>query len=235
MIDILVPVLGRPHRAAPLVDNIRDTTTVEHRIVFVCSLGDDEQIIECNVSDADMVIVAQFPAGPGDYAKKINVGAKLSGDWIFQAADDLVFEPGWDTQALKMGESGPGYDVVATNDRANGQVKRGEFGTHNLISRRYITERGATADGTPGPVMWEGYDHNFVDRELCHLAQHRGVYAFARHSVVRHQHPIWRTAPNDSTYQKGIRHRNQDHMLFLSRAHLWDYVGLSAQERKLAA
>jgi hypothetical protein len=235
MIDILIPVLGRPHRAAPLVQNIRATTTVDHRIIFVCSLGDDEQIIECNISDADLVIVAQFPAGPGDYAKKINVSAKLSGDWIFQGADDLVFEPNWAEAALKMADSGPGYDVVATNDLANASVKRGQFGTHCLIRRRYITERGGTADNTPGPVLWEGYDHNFVDRELCGVAQQRGVYVFARHSRVKHNHMLWRTAAADDTYNKALRHFTADQKLFYRRAHLWDYHGLSAHERKLAA
>jgi hypothetical protein len=229
MIDILIPVLGRPHRAAPLVQNIRDTTTVEHRIIFICTIGDDEQISECNVSDADMVTVAQFPAGPGDYAKKINVGKHLDGEWIFQAADDLTFTPGWAEAALKMADTGPGYDVVATNDMANASVKRGQFGTHNLIRRRYVTER------LGGQLLHEGYDHNFVDRELAGWAQHHGVFVFARHSRVTHNHPNWRTAPDDPTYQKGARRFRADQKLFYSRAHLWGYHGLSAHERKMAA
>jgi hypothetical protein len=228
VIDILVPVLGRPHRAAPLVENIRATTTVEHRIVFICSLDDDEQISECNVSEADMVIVHQFPAGPGNYAKKINGGFQAGGEWIFQGADDLTFEPGWAEAALKMADSGPGYDVVATNDLANAQVKRGLFGTHNLIRRRYVTAHG-------GQVLHEGYDHNFVDREMCGWAQARGVFVFARHSRVKHSHKLWRTAPDDATYRKSLANYGRDQKLFYSRAHMWGYHGLSAHERKMAA
>jgi hypothetical protein len=235
VIDILIPVLGRPQNAAPLVENIRATTTEEHRIIFICSLGDDEQISECNISAADTVIVAQYPAGPGDYAKKINVGQHLDGEWIFQGADDLTFEPRWDHHALKAAHAGPGYDVIGTNDKANRQVKAGQFGTHCLISRRYVTEHGCTADGTPGPILWEGYDHNFVDRELCHVAQARGVYRFATHSHVQHRHPLWRTAPQDPTYRKALKNFRADQKLFLSRAHLWGYQGLSAPERKMAA
>jgi len=125
--------------------------------------------------------------------------------------------------------------VVGTNDLANAQVRRGQFGTHCLIRRRYVTEQGGTADQGPGTVLYEGYDHNFVDRELCHLAQHRGVFVFARHSRVKHSHYLWKTAPKDPTYRKALRHYQEDYRLFLRRAHLWDFVGLSSQERKMAA
>ena len=134
-----------------------------------------------------------------------------------------------------MANSGPGYDVVGTNDLANAQVKRGQFGTHCLIRRRYVTEHGGTADQGPGTVLYEGYDHNFVDRELCHVAQSRGVFVFARHSRVKHHHMLWRTAPDDATYRKALRNFRADQKLFLSRARLWGFVGLSDPERKMAA
>ena len=233
MIDILIPVLGRPHNAAPLVQNIHDTTEVPHTIVFLCSRGDDAQIIACEAT-GESGHVMDFPAGHGDYARKINLGLLGSdSEWIFNGADDLRFEPRWDTAALKA--AGDRFHVVATNDMANAQVKRGQFGTHCLIRRRYITEQGGTPDQGPGVVLFDGYDHNFVDRELCHTAQHRGCYVFARHSHVRHYHPLWRTAPQDKTYQKALRHFREDQHLFLSRAHLWGHAGLSAHERKLAA
>jgi len=225
MIDILVPVLGRPQNAAPLVENIRAVTTEEYRITFLCSRGDWAQAEACG-DYADTVVVG-WEAGPGDYARKINHGAMITaawqGEWIFQAADDLTFQPGWDTHALAA--AGDQFDVVATNDMSNGSVKRGVFGTHNLIRRRYITTT----------VLYEGYDHNFVDRELCGFAQQAGVYTFARNSRVRHHHPLWRTAPNDPTYVKSLARFREDRELFLSRAHLWGYHGLSPQERRMAA
>jgi hypothetical protein len=232
VIDILIPVLSRPQNAAPLVQNIRAVTTVPHEIIFLCTEGDDAQIIACEATDAAGHIL-DGPAGPGDYAKKINRGARVSSEWIFMGADDITFEPRWDTNALKVARDK--YDVVATNDMANAYVRRGQFGTHCLIRRRYITEMGGTADGEPGVVLWEGYDHNFVDRELSHVAQARGRFAFARHSIVRHRHPLWRTAPDDSTYRKALKNFRADQKLFLSRAHLWGYEGLSGPERKMAA
>ena len=233
MIDILIPVLGRPQNAAPLVQNIHDVTQTDHQILFLCSRGDTAQIEACFATHA-RALVMEYPAGPGDYARKINAGFHATdNEWVFCGADDLRFEPGWDLSALKA--AGDRFDVVGTNDKANAQVKRGQFGTHNLVRRRYITDQGGTADLYPGEVLWEGYDHNFVDRELCHLAQHRGAYVFARHSIVRHFHPLWKTALHDQTYRKALRHFRDDQRLFLSRAHLWDYIGLSDHERKLAA
>lgn len=233
MIDIIVPVLGRPHNASPLVQNIDDVTTAEHRIIFLCSRGDTEQADACFATGAT-TLVMQYPAGQGDYARKINAGFHAtSSEWVFNASDDIRFEPRWDTVALKT--AGDSFDVVGTNDMANSQVKKGMFGTHCLIRRRYITEQGGTGDRYPGDVLWEGYDHNFVDRELCGVAQSRSVYAFARHSHVKHFHPLWRTAPHDATYRKALAHFPEDQKLFLSRAHMWGFHGLSASERKMAA
>jgi hypothetical protein len=243
MIDILIPVLGRPQNAAPLVQNIRDTTTVPFKITFVCSPEDTEQINEVMRVGGEWtqmfaigsegpvltVIMMKREAGPGDYAHKINTGFREGdAEWVFQAADDLTFQPGWAENALKIADSGPGYDVVATNDMANANVRKGQFGTHNLIRRRYVTAHG-------GQVLHEGYDHNFVDRELSGWAQSRGVFRFAPHSRVKHNHPLWKTAPDDPTYRKSLARFQDDRRLFLSRAHLWGYHGLSAQERKLAA
>lgn len=233
MIDILIPVLGRPHNAGPLVENIRENTEIPHDIYFYCSHGDNQQIEACRATGA-IVVTMDFAAGGGDFAKKINYGfAGTTSEWLFMGADDIRFEKGWDTAALKA--AGERFHVVATNDMANASVKRGLFGTHNLIRRRYVTEQGATGAFEPGVVLWEGYDHNFPDRELCGVAQSRGVFTFARHSRVRHYHPLWKTALNDATYVKALKHFREDQQLFLSRAHLWGYAGLSAHERKLAA
>ena len=235
MIDILIPVLGRPQNAQPLVDSIRANTRTEHHILFLCSRGDDGQIDACRATGEQTTVVGWTP-GVGDYARKINHGAMITDawhrDWLFLGADDISFERNWDITALKI--AGDYHHVIATNDLANANVRRGMFGTHCLVRRRYITETGGTVDGGPGSLLHEGYDHNFVDRELCHSAQHRQRFVFARHSRVPHRHPGWRTATNDDTYRKGAARFRQDHQLFLSRAHLWDYVGLSGNERRHA-
>lgn len=168
-------------------------------------------------------------AGPSDYPIKMNAAYRdTEGEWMLMGSDDIEFSDDWDTHALAVAEETQA-GVIATNDMANAQVKRGRFGTHSLVSRSYVDELGGSADG-PGVLIHEGYDHNFCDRELCHLAQSRGLYVFAPRSHIYHQHPHWRTAPNDPTYEKGISNFAQDQKLFFERAQLWGYVGLAGNE-----
>lgn len=218
MIDIIVPVLGRPQNAE-LVYTSFAANTVGGGMTFVCSAGDDKQIAACRATGAQVLIHAE-PPGPGNYAKKINAGfAHTEREFVFMGADDIQFTPRWADIALRMMK--PHTGVVATNDMANRQVMRGEFGTHNLIRRSYIVEQGGTADDEPGVVLWEGYDHNFVDRELCDVARSRGAFAFAKQSVVKHHHPVWKTAPWDTTYRKALAKSREDQVLYMARSPLF--------------
>ena len=238
MIDILVPVLGRPQNARPLVNSIEAATTVSFRINWVFTDGDHEQITASMATETGIPVT--IAPGRGEYPRKMNEAYRYSDAWsslhypfVFLAADDLEFTVNWDHHLLdRMAD--PAVGVIATNDRANSQVKRGEFGTHCLIRRSYIDDQGGSLDG-PGTVFHEGYDHNFVDRELCGLAQSRGQYAFARNSVVRHRHPLHDPhVPMDDTYKKGLANFQADRDLFFQRAAQWGYVGLSPQERRVA-
>lgn len=218
MIDVVVPVLARPENAQPLVDSLA-ASGADARVVFVCTGGDKAQIRACEDTGAETMVV-KFACGPGDYARKINHGfAHTDSDFILNGADDIVFTPRWADTAVRMMKGRVG--VVATNDKANRQVMRGEFGTHCLISREYIDTYGGTFAQEPGVVLYEGYDHNFVDRELCDAAKSRRAFAFARQSVVRHRHPLWRTAEWDSTYRKALAEFTADQRLFGERSALW--------------
>ena len=228
MIEILVPVLARPQNAQVLVDSITASTQAEHRIHFLCSPRDEAEIEACEATGA-LVHVMGWQPRFGDYGRKMQWGYEhTDGEHLFLAADDIEFTPGWDREVLRQ----PGA-VVGTNDMANGSVKRGLFGTHCLVERRYVTEQGASADG-PGVLIHKGYDHNFTDRELCGVAQQRREWSFARKAIVRHRHPLWHNAPDDSTYKKSLRNFHRDRVLFLRRAQLWGYAGLSFSERHLA-
>lgn len=234
MIDILIPVLGRPHRAQPIVDSITQNTSLPHQIHFICWESDFEQRQAC-LEAIGYVLLTDWEPAAGDYAKKMNLGFRASptqGEYVFLGADDLEFQPGWDEQAMIHAARA---SVVATNDLANRQVMRGEFGTHCLVRRSYVTERGGSLDG-PGVLLHEGYDHNFVDRELCGLARSRGQFAFAKNSHVKHLHPLWRTAPNDATYEKALRHFHQDQQLYAQRARRWGerQRSLTLRERRMA-
>lgn len=218
MIDVICPVLSRPQNAQPLVDSLA-ASGADAKITFVCSPGDVEEQKAAALTGADWIIYP-LPPGTGDFARKTNYGfLATQQEFLFMGADDIDFTPGWDTHALNKMRGRIG--VVGTNDKANRQVMRGEFGTHCLISRAYIDEHGGTFDNTPGVVLYEGYDHNFVDRELCEVARRRRRFAFAAQSIVYHRHPLWKTAQWDTTYRKGGARFHDDQRLFSERSRLW--------------
>jgi len=222
MIDIIVPVLGRPQNAQPLVDSIKANTTVEHTIFFVCSPGDDLQFDACYATDAGMVVAPWMP-GPGDAAKKWNYGYVQQNlyPFVFTAADDVTFTPGWDVEILKVAER-TGAGMVGTNDDANPLVKRGRHSTHSLFSRAYIDSVGGTFFDGSGIVYADCYDHQWIDSEAVRAAMDRGQWAFAMNSVVAHHHPIYdRTVAYDDTYRKALGDASADKRLYVERLKEW--------------
>lgn len=225
---ILIPVLGRPHRVAKVVDSIRAAQTVDTTVVFLCSPGDDDEIGTAAANPGiDLVATAEWQAGPGDYARKINhgySGLKEVRDFthVFTGADDLRFEHGWDAAALDIADRLQ-VGVVGTNDLGNALVMRGGHSTHSLISRRYIEEVGATYSDGPGVILHEGYDHQQIDVELVHAAQMRKEWAFLQTPAVEHLHPFWNAtdgnpkAPMDDTYRKALRASRADQRVYAQR------------------
>lgn len=213
MIDLLIPVLGRPQNAQPLVDSIEANTKVPHRITFLVS-PDDADEISAIYKTGKPYIRSPDPR----YAPKINLGAKLTkGEFVFLGADDLRFHPGWDVAALAAYED-TGKPVIGTNDLGNATVMAGKHATHSLVHRSYV-EQG-TAD-EPGVLLHEGYQHNWVDTEFVGTAQKRGVFVFASESHVEHLHPFWHKGTDDAIYEKGRQHYRVDRRLYQKRRRLW--------------
>jgi len=213
-IDILVPVLGRPRNVTPLLESL-EVTKEPHEVFFICSPGDLEQIASCQASGRETWIVDWHP-GAADFAKKINwMFERTEAQWVFQAADDVRFYPGWDETALRVAKS-RAKSVIGTNDLHNEAVKRGLQATHVLFRRDYIERHGGTQDNT-GRVFCELYDHQYVDLEFCETAKRRGEWAFAKQSIVEHLHPHWGLAEDDETYRKAVRRSGPDRRLYQKR------------------
>lgn len=227
MIDILIPVLARPQNARPMIESLRQATVVEYRVLFLCSLGDDEEIDACHETGCE-IFIDDF-GERGQYPRKMNAGFRLTEHpFLLLGADDIEFQPGWDVEVLRVAQE-TGAGVIGTNDCANPQVMRGHFSTHPLVRRSYVDEQGGSLDG-PGVLIHPGYSHNFCERELAHLAQSRGQWVFASESKIVHRHPCWGTAPEDDTYRKGVANMGEDQWLFWDRAQQWGGVGLLPQE-----
>ena len=214
-IAVLVPVLARPRNAAPLAASLAAATVTPYRLVWLCSPGDDEQIAACHESGGEVMVMGWQP-DRADWAKKMNHAfTHTSEPWLFQAADDLRFQRGWDFHALQLGNA-RGVGVVGTNDLGNPSVKRGVHSTHSFFSRAYIERYGGTVDGS-GIVFSEAYDHQYVDNEFIETAKSRGQFLMCKRSVVEHLHPHWGKGEMDGTYEKGLRDYNADALLYRKR------------------
>jgi len=211
---IVVPMLGRAHRVAPLVESIR--ATCAGRVLFALTPGDDEVRAAVDALDCEHIDVPRQPVG--DYARKINAGYRSTTEaHILCGADDLKFHPGWYEAAVAA--LGPGIGVVGTNDLGNPRVMAGQHATHCLVTRDYA-DRFGTVDQA-GQIMHEGYPHEYVDDELIGTAKMRRAWAFAPGSHVEHLHPNWGKAPRDEMYDQQQARMRAGADLYRRRRRLW--------------
>lgn len=222
-ITVLIPVLNRPQNAQKVATSVKLASAVEHRIIFLCSPGDRDEISACWETDAE-VHVMDFENGPGDWAKKINRGFTLTtSDFCLLGADDLRFHEGWDTEVLRVAEM-TGVGVIGTNDLGNALVMRGGHSTHPLVRRSYVENFGTIDER--GKCLHEGYAHQWVDNELIETARMRGQWAFAKNSHVEHLHPFWKKGMMDSTYEKALSTSKDDHAHYQQRLRLWSRTAM---------
>lgn len=213
-LTILVPMLGRPHRVAPLLMSI-GTTVPDAEVLWLVTPGDHTVVAEIERVGGRALAVRHER---GDYARKINAGYRATDrPLLFLGACDLEFHPGW-YQAARA-QLGWGIHVVGTNDLGNPRVLAGEHATHSLVTRWYATELG-TID-QPGAVLHEGYWHEFCDDELVATARYRSTWAFAVDSHVEHLHPDYGKAPSDALYRRRRPRMRQGAQLFRQREPLW--------------
>jgi hypothetical protein len=211
---VLIPVLGRPHRVPDLLESFYGSER-EHKLraLFLASPDDYAELQAIGDSGEDYVVMPD-PAGPGDYARKMNAGIRGSDeDWVFLGADDLCFCEGWADHAIAFSKA-TGKRVVGTNDLGNPTVMRGQHATHSLIERSYC-DLGTFDDSTQ--VLHEGYHHNSVDVEFVETAKMRGEFGYCAESMVEHLHYLWSKSVPDATYQRGQSRYNEDRQLWSRR------------------
>jgi glycosyltransferase involved in cell wall biosynthesis len=212
---IIVPVLARPQRVAPLLDSIERTAPEAH-VIFITDPADEPEadaIVAARESHPGVTVSMLEHAG--GYASKINLGCAVSDErLVFLGADDLEFQEGWLEAAAT--EIDAGWGVVGVNDMLH--RSRARHATHFLISREYALRD--SIDGSEGP-LFTGYDHSFVDDELIATARARDTYIYCDQARVKHLHPMNGLAEDDETYRKGRARFRRDRRLFERRTALW--------------
>jgi hypothetical protein len=151
--------------------------------------------------------------GGDSWGNRLNKLLNLTSEpYLFCAADDVKFHPGWLTAAHKCMTGVEG--VVMVNDMKNPQ------GTNPLVSRHYIdTESGCVDE--PRVIIHPGYAHAYSDTELIYTAMSRGRHAYCPESVVEHLHPGAGKGEWDAVYAVGQASMAPGFALFQSRQHLW--------------
>jgi hypothetical protein len=222
---VVLPVLGRPHRALPLLQSLKAATPEPFNVLVVATRGDTAVQAAYTFAIADLVIAGLVdvlgPRGVGDYAAKVNHAYRVSTEpFIFLGADDLEFHHGWWTSAKAILERDPTVGVLGTNDLApTDRSRRGEHSTHSVVRRSYVEAHGLIDGGDA--VLYEGYIHEYVDDELVGTAKKRGAWCYDVNSVVEHLHPHWGKGPMDQTYRRSHARMARSRALFQSRSRLW--------------
>jgi len=202
-VTIVVPVLNRPDHAALFVASARFATL--GMPVGIVAVTENRTDFDAWRATGERLLYAK---DRHTFAEKCNHAAGwISSDWLFFTGDDVRFQCGWLEEALRVADE-TGAMVVGTNDLGNPHVMAGDRGTHCLVNRRYIMERGASGDG-PGTAFSEAYKH-CCDVELVEVAKARGVWAHAHDSIVEHCHPTWGKGEMDATYAEGMSHQVAD-------------------------
>lgn len=222
-IAILVPVLGRPHRVRPLLEDIEQATPGPHTVVFIASTYDHPTMLAVlDVGGCPNVAVRLLEDDHrqhGEWARKINLGYRTTTEpLMLLCGDDVHFHEHWHDVISAVAEC-KAWGVLGTNDLGNPRVMDGTHSTHPVVARWYADEHG-TIDG-PGALVVEHYDHNYVDDELIGTARFRRQWAFCGNAHIEHMHPNWGKGQRDAVYDLGRRNFSADQALYRQRRQLW--------------
>lgn len=217
VVDVIVPVVGRPQAAEPFLASL--AAHDGHRVVLYVVLHHEDWASKAAWHKA----CPNFPQVRGwisatechTFAEKVNSGYRGGkSDFVLLVGDDVRFTEGWLDACLKVAETGA--RVVGTSETVNRRVKSGTHSCHPFIERDYVAEVGASWDG-PGVVCHEGYRHWYVDDEIVATAKQRKVWGFAADAVLEHLHPVHGLAEMDAVYRAGQSRKEDDRRLFQQR------------------
>lgn len=224
MINVLIPTYKRSHRVPGIVNNVLASSQLVDRIVF-CVEEDDTATIDAVKSVHETCPKAMFVVNnrSRNYAGAINSAwsarKSIPAKYWFAGADDLDFQPGWDTEAV--GKFNGWFGVVGTNDLLNPYVQQGSHATHYLVAADYLEKIGGVVDEGRGSFLYEGYVHNYTDTEFIGTAKMRAKFRPCLSSIVRHLHWSTGATPIDETVEKANAGYAADSELYDSRRDLW--------------
>jgi hypothetical protein len=130
------------------------------------------------------------------------------GHWFVLGADDLIRDPGWLDEPLKIIHQSERVEVIGLND---GHTDLNQYAPHYMVNTWFCLD--ALGDHLVPPM----YKSWWFDREVCEIARQRGVYSPAWNASVEHTHPDWQTAAVDDTYSQAKPLHDVDRAVYLRR------------------
>lgn len=207
---ILVPTLGRHERLESLMRSIHECTRETHHVYVMVEPKDTatcETVRAFDDDDRVTVHVGEY----GSYVNSTNFGFHVSTElFVFAAADDVVFTPGWDVKAFEVMRRP--IRVVGI-DQGNGRQD-----CFFLVDRRYIVRYGTIDE--PGQFYHPGYVSQYCDTEFVDTAKMRGVWSDSK-AKIEHQHWTLGKSSMDDTYRIAVDNTAADRGLYWSRMRLW--------------
>lgn len=128
-------------------------------------------------------------------------------EWLVLGADDVVWEPGWLEEALKVANE-TGAHVIGLND---GHTDLEQYGAHYMATKEFTDKYIGGHMAPPEYKSW------WFDREICEIARALNTYAPTYGAMARHLHPEWQTAEMDETYEAGYKHHLADYVIYTNR------------------
>lgn len=212
-VAILIPTYGRPHRIAPLIENITSVTDMSLvEIVFIVEADDQATIDACESLGVTYLINTRAR----NYAGAMNTAVRtLQNEFFYASSDDFLYHENWLQPLLNYSAA---YSVVGSNDLGNPAVAQGQLAVAFLIKKSYLSR--AVLD-SPGDMVHEGYLHNFADTELTQTAISQNEYGYCSESIVEHMHPAFGKGADDNTYHLQDGTWDHDAMVYQTRSILW--------------
>jgi glycosyltransferase involved in cell wall biosynthesis len=220
-VAVIVPAMRAEH-VEPFVDAFDAANDDTARLYFVVD-PDNEDLIHAVDKCGFVPLISDRGS---TFAQKANYGyLNTDEDFILLTGEDTRIQPGWLDAPRELSTR---YDVIGTNDAAEGQVKNrdvaaGRHADHFFVRRTYIDEVGASLEG-PGQFAPEAYFHWYTDKEIVELAKARGVFAPCLDSHVIHLHPGYdgdeAARQADPVYMKAVEWAERDAKKWRQRAPL---------------
>ena len=200
-----MPCRGRKDQT---VANVKRLLATAGRVDWslTCIGGDDEKdvLFACSAAGAKVRHILDTPRLT--YWQAMDAETRLNdAPFIVNLANDLLPGRDWLSRALNEYRCcfGTRDALLGFNDGIHDEG----LSPHFLISRGLLNQFGGW------PTM---YAHTHGDAELCARAQAAGVYSKAPYAVLYHNH-VLTGANDDSVYEAGRQHIDEDARLFAER------------------